>query len=180
MPDRAGDFAQALMDLGATVCAPRAASCMLCPLHEGCAGTREDPLAYPLKAEKKPRPTRYGHAFVMRDAAGDVYLRSRPARGLLAQMTETPTSEWGPGLDAVSYPAHGDWRRAGQVIHVFTHFRLELEVWTATVDASGLDDGWWTPPAGLDAEALPTVFRKVLTVALENETAGPMHEGRRC
>src|SRR5690606_2637827 len=87
VPARAGDFAQALMDLGATICAPRAANCLICPLAAGCAG-RSDPLRFPVKPEKPVRPTRYGHAFVMRDADGDVFLRSRPPTGLLAKMTE--------------------------------------------------------------------------------------------
>jgi A/G-specific adenine glycosylase len=167
MPARPGDFAQALMDLGATICAPRAAMCMLCPLQPDCAGTRADPLAFPVKAEKPERPTRYGHAFVLRDGDGDIYLRTRPARGLLGGMTETPTSAWGDARGEPVFPATGDWRRVGQIVHVFTHFRLELEVWTAAVDPAGLDEGWWAPPAALGGEALPTVFRKVLAVALE-------------
>ena len=133
VPVRAGDFAQALMDLGATICAPRQALCMLCPLQPGCAGTRTgNPLAFPIPAEKPQRPVRYGHAFVMRDATGDVYLRARPPKGLLARMTEVPGSEWGcrsrRGLPVGCYLA-----QRGEVVHVFTHFRLELDVWTATV-----------------------------------------------
>jgi A/G-specific adenine glycosylase len=179
MPARAGDFAQALMDIGATICAPRAALCMLCPLQPGCAGTRGDPLDYPFKAVKATRPTRFGHAFVMRDADGDVFLRSRPATGLLAKMTETPTSDWTGERIAPRYPAAAAWRHAGQVVHVFTHFRLELEVWTATVDPVGHNDGWWTAPDALGGEALPTLFRKVIAVALDEEAAGSMHESRR-
>jgi A/G-specific adenine glycosylase len=167
MPARSGDFAQALMDLGATICAPRAALCMLCPLQPGCEGTRRDPLNYPVKAEKTERPTRYGHAFVMRDSGGDVYLQTRAPTGLLAKMTETPTSDWTGTRADPSFPLPGDWRRTGQIVHVFTHFRLELDVWTATVDPASLDQGWWTSPAQLDGEALPTVFRKVLAKALE-------------
>jgi A/G-specific adenine glycosylase len=167
MPARSGDFAQAMMDLGATICAPRATVCMLCPLQPGCTGTLGDPLAYPVKAEKAERPTRYGHAFVLRDATGDVYLQTRPPTGLLARMTETPTSEWLGERRDPTFPASGDWRRAGQVIHIFTHFRLELDVWTATVDPAALSEGWWTSPATLSGEALPTVFRKVLAAALE-------------
>ena len=173
IPARAGDFAQALMDLGATICAPRTALCMLCPLQTGCAGTRLDPLVYPVKAEKPVRPTRYGHAFVMRDAAGDVYLQTRPPTGLLAKMTETPTSDWAGTRADPAFPLLADWRRAGQVIHVFTHFRLELDVWTAVVDATSLEAGWWTPPAQLAAEALPTVFRKVLANALSEDSVTP-------
>jgi A/G-specific adenine glycosylase len=164
VPVRAGDFAQAMMDLGATICAPRAVSCLVCPLQPGCTGTRLDPLAYPVKAEKPVRPNRYGHAFVMRDAAGDVYLRSRPATGLLAKMTEPPVSDW-TGVPAnPSFPVRADWTHHGQIVHVFTHFRLELDVWSATVvDTVGLPDGWWSDH--LASEALPTVFRKALALA---------------
>lgn len=166
VPARAGDFAQALMDLGATICAPRQASCLLCPLEPGCAGGKLNPLNYPVKAEKAERPIRYGHAFVMRDADGDVYLQTRAETGLLAKMTETPVSAWTPARAPVAHPVAADWRHAGQVVHVFTHFRLELEVWaTAVPDASVLSEGWWADPRELDAEALPSLFRKVLAVA---------------
>ena len=173
VPARAGDFAQALMDLGATICAPRAANCLICPLQPGCAGTRLDPLAYPKKAEKPERPTRYGHAFVIRDAQGDVYLRSRPATGLLAKMTEPPVSDWTGGRSDPAFPVAAYWRHRGQVIHIFTHFRLELEVWSATVtDTTALEEGWWSDPRRLGSEALPTVFVKALAMAgLEQATA---------
>lgn len=167
MPRRAGDFAQALMDLGATICAPRAALCMLCPLQPGCAGARGAPLAFPVKPAKPERPTRYGHAFVLRDRDGDVYLQTRAATGLLAQMTEVPGSPWLDQPAAVAYPLPGDWRHCGEVVHVFTHFRLELQVWqTSLADTSGLTRGWWADPRELDAEALPSLFRKVLATAL--------------
>jgi A/G-specific adenine glycosylase len=166
VPVRAGDFAQALMDLGATICAPRAANCLICPLQPGCAGTRLDPVAFPVKAKKPERPTRYGHAFVMRDASGDVYLRSRPATGLLAKMTEPPVSDWTGSKSDPAFPVRADWTHRGQVIHVFTHFRLELEIWSATItETSALEDGWWSDPRNLDGEALPTVFRKALATA---------------
>jgi A/G-specific adenine glycosylase len=166
VPARAGDFAQAMMDLGATICAPRAASCLVCPLQPGCAGTRRDPLAYPVKAKKPDRPTRFGHAFVIRDGAGDVYLRSRPPTGLLAKMTEVPVSEWTGTRSEPPFPATAGWTHHGQIIHVFTHFRLELEVWSATIaDTSSLDEGWWADPRALGKEALPTVFVKVLAAA---------------
>lgn len=163
VPERAGDFAQAMMDLGATICAPRAAMCLVCPLHDGCEARRQgEPKRYPVKPVKAERPVRKGHAFVMRDAAGDVYLQSRPGKGLLAGMTEVPTSDWGDEPGEPVFPAKGDWRRHGQVVHVFTHFRLELEVWTAEVAPAGLDNGWWAAPGALEGEALPTLFRKVL------------------
>lgn len=169
VPPRAGDFAQAMMDLGATICAPRTALCMLCPLRSDCRATREGaPERYPVKPAKAEKPTRRGHAFVMTDAAGDVFLRSRPGKGLLGGMTEVPTSLWHPDPAEPDYPWPADWRPCGQVVHVFTHFRLELEVWSAEVPqaaAESLADGWWSPRTALSGEALPTLFRKVLAAA---------------
>ena len=165
VPERAGDFAQALMDLGATICAPRATLCMLCPLQPNCLGTKANPLAYPVKAAKPERPTRYGHAFVMRDPAGDVYLQTRADKGLLAKMTETPVSAWLSDKHPVQFPLPAAWQSRGQVVHVFTHFRLELDIWSATVDPTSLDTGWWTSPRDLKGEALPTLFKKVLAAA---------------
>ncbi|HTJ58592.1 MAG TPA: A/G-specific adenine glycosylase [Devosiaceae bacterium] len=167
VPVRAGDFAQALMDLGATICAPKAALCMLCPLQPGCRGTASgEPLAFPVKAEKAERPTRRGHAFVIRDADGDVFLQKRGEKGLLAQMTEVPTTAWVAGPAEPAFPFVAAWRHHGGILHVFTHFRLELEVWSAVApDPAALAEGWWADPHELDAEALPTVFRKVLAAA---------------
>ena len=168
VPPRAGDFAQALMDLGATICAPRFANCLICPLAQDCEGSRLDPLAFPVKLEKPERPTRYGHAFVMRDSDGDVFLRQRQPKGLLAKMTEPPVSDWISEALPPTFPVEASWRHHGQIIHVFTHFRLELEIWSAQVaDPEKLADGWWAEPALLDGEALPTVFRKALALALE-------------
>jgi len=166
VPERAGDFAQAMMDLGATICAPRVALCMLCPIQGECLGTRTgEPTLYPIKGQKAERPVRHGHAYVMTDGAGDVYLQSRPAKGLLGGMTEVPGSPWTGEPPPIDYPAAGDWRHRGQVVHVFTHFRLELDVWSAEVDGTELDGGWWAGPEGLSSEALPTLFRKVLAAA---------------
>ncbi|HEV7276887.1 MAG TPA: A/G-specific adenine glycosylase [Devosiaceae bacterium] len=166
VPTRAGDFAQALMDLGATICTPKVALCQRCPLQPGCAGTRRDPLRFPVKAEKPSRPIRYGHAFVIFDGSGRVFLQPRAPTGLLGGMTETPTSDWRSDRADPRWPVPADWRRRGQIVHVFTHFRLELAVWSATIpDASLLPGGWWAHPAELHAEALPTVFRKVLAAA---------------
>jgi A/G-specific adenine glycosylase len=166
VPERAGDFAQAMMDLGATICTPRVALCQRCPLQPRCAGTRADPLLYPAKSEKAARPTRYGHAFVICDESGQVLLQARPPKGLLGGMTGTPTTEWTAARTDPVWPAPADWRRRGHIVHVFTHFRLELEVWSARVaDPSSVPPGWWSDPRELHAEALPTVFRKVLAAA---------------
>ena len=166
VPVRAGDFAQAMMDLGATICAPRNALCMLCPIQAGCIATKQfDPTIYPIKPVKADRPVRKGHAYVMTDADGDVYLQTRPDKGLLAKMTEVPTSDWLADLPEPIYPIKADWRYRGQIVHVFTHFRLELEVWSAAVGADKLSRGWWTEPGELKGEALPSLFRKVLAQA---------------
>jgi A/G-specific adenine glycosylase len=170
VPARAGDFAQGLMDLGATICAPKATLCMLCPLQANCrAAAMGTPFAFPVKAEKAARPVRHGHAFVIFDGEGDVFLRKRAEAGLLAQMTETPNSAWGAEAAEPEFPFAAAWRRHGRIVHVFTHFRLELEVWSApAADPSALADGWWASPQELDAEALPTLFRKVLAAALDS------------
>jgi A/G-specific adenine glycosylase len=167
VPERAGDFAQAMMDLGATICAPRTAVCMLCPIQPGCIATKTgNPTIYPIKPTKADRPVRKGHAFVMQDQDGDVYLQSRPTKGLLGGMTEVPGSPWLDELPPPNFPVDADWRHRGEMVHIFTHFRLELEVWSATVSPdNNLDGGWWAPPAALKGEALPTLFRKVLATA---------------
>ncbi len=166
VPERAGDFAQAMMDLGATICAPRTAVCMLCPIQPGCIATKTgDPTIYPIKPTKAERPIRKGHAFVMQDRDGDVYLQSRPTKGLLGGMTEVPGSPWLDELPPPDFPVEADWHHRGEMVHIFTHFRLELEVWSATVSPDSLDGGWWAPPAALKGEALPTLFRKVLATA---------------
>ena len=162
VPNRAGDFAQAMMDLGATICAPRRANCLLCPLEPGCLGTKTgNPLAFPVPPVKAARPTRYGHAFVIRHPEGKVFLRQRGPKGMLAKMTETPGSAWTDVKPTVSFPFAGDWHEAGEVNHTFTHFHLTLTVWSITAD-NPLDEGWWAEEAMLDREALPSLFRKVL------------------
>ena len=166
VPARAGDFAQAMMDLGATICAPRSANCLICPLAPGCVGRRLDPLAFPVPPEKPTRPTRYGHAFIIRDAEGDVYLRKRPETGQYAQMTEVPGTAWTTDAAPPSFPAFAEWQSHGKIVHVLTHMRLEIDVWSATIrDAGALEDGWWVSPADLPREGLATIFRKMLAAA---------------
>jgi A/G-specific adenine glycosylase len=166
VPQRAGDFAQALMDLGATICAPKKAACLVCPLADDCRGQKAEPLRFPIKLDRKPRPTRYGHAFVIRDAGGDVYLRQRGETGLLAKMTEVPGSDWADAPTPPNPPFAAKWQRRGAISHVFTHFALMLDVWEAVApNPAVLAEGWWTSPAALGREALPTLYRKVLAEA---------------
>ncbi len=156
--DRPGDWAQALMDLGATVCRPKAPLCQACPLSAGCAALATGaPETYPRKTAKAARPHRYGAALVA-IRGGEVGLVRRPDKGLLGGMLGLPGGDW---AEARPKPPSG-WRRAGEIEHVFTHFSLSLEVW---IDGPTPNDVVWTP---LDqaAASLPTVFRKALEQAL--------------
>lgn len=155
--ERPGDWAQALMDLGATVCRPKSPLCERCPLSFGCAAFASgEPGRYPLKTKKAERPRRFGHAFVLIDAAGRVGLVRRPDKGLLGGMLGLPTSDWS-AAPAYAPPVKADWREAGAVEHVFTHFSLTLTVHVAR----GAGDFVWTAPDEA-ARVLPTVFRKAL------------------
>ncbi len=161
---RAGDFAQAMMDLGATVCRPRSPDCSRCPWSPACearrAGTPED---YPVKAAKTAKPHRRGAAFVL--LKGDeVLLLRRPNAGLLGAMTAFPTTPLVEDVALEAQLAHAPlkarWRRLdGAVPHAFTHFSLELTVYVAKGGAGA--KGLWAPTATLDEQGLPTVMRKV-------------------
>lgn len=174
-PRRAGDFAQALMDLGATICTPKKPACVLCPWSEAClARARGEQELYPRKAPKREGKLRRGAAFVALRADGAVLLRTRPDKGLLARMTEVPGSAWthdfnvADAADAAPLPAK--WRRLpGVVRHVFTHFPLELTVFVAQVPrATKAPKGArWIKLADAANEALPNVMRKVLAHALD-------------
>jgi A/G-specific adenine glycosylase len=200
-PERsAGDFAQALMDLGAGICTPRRPACGLCPVRPHCAGYAEG-LAevLPYRDEKAERPVRRGVAFVVLREGGAVLLRERPLKGLLGGMLEVPSTPWtetGPREIDAHAPVDGNLRKlAGRVEHTFTHFHLVLEVLRAEV---GVDEALtqaamserchWVHVRDLHAAALPSVMRKVLAHALEPETharrraqapAAPAHAKRR-
>jgi A/G-specific adenine glycosylase len=159
-PDaRAGDFAQAMMDLGATVCTPRNPRCLLCPLAAGCvARTEGEPDRYPVKAAKKARPRRHGIAYWL-EADGHVLLRRRPASGLLGGMLALPGGDWREGGGEPAPPVTADWRAIGSVEHVFTHFALTLDV-VAAHGARGDAQGEWWPIDRLDAAGLPTLYAR--------------------
>lgn len=169
--DRPGCFAQAVMDLGATLCTPRRPSCMVCPLREHCAVLgRDDPERYPFKAPKAERPLRQGAAFVAQGPDGAILLRKRPEKGLLGGMSEPPTTGWSARQDgaasADAAPFAADWQAAGAITHVFTHFELRLQVYRATVSDWALPAGcWWAPAPTLGEEALPTVMKKAIEAA---------------
>lgn len=167
--DRPGDFAQALMDLGAGICTPRNPQCLLCPLAEGCkAAHAGNPEAYPVKAPKRKRPVKFGTAYVIRDDSQRLLLGTRPAKGLLAGMAEVPNSGWSDGAASHSEPPLvARWTTLNtQVIHIFTHFELRLTIMTAAIGRIEAPPGLrWVAPGDLAAEPLPTLFRKVIEAA---------------
>jgi A/G-specific adenine glycosylase len=160
-PDyRAGDFAQAMMDLGATICTPRKPACAICPVRPHCVAVRSGaPELYPVKPAKKAKPVRYGTAFWVK--RGDTaLLQRRPARGLLGGMRALPTGPWRedePGLEGAPFATN--WRPVGHVRHVFTHFALELAVVAANAPAD-IDEGEWWPIAEIATAGLPTLFAR--------------------
>jgi A/G-specific adenine glycosylase len=174
---RAGDFAQAMMDLGATICTPKNPACALCPWNDACvAFARGAAETFPRRMPKREGDLRRGAAFVARRADGYLLVRTRPAKGLLGGMTEVPTTEWSvrfedtQALDGAPSFASLVWRRLpGVVRHVFTHFPLELSVYYAELPAgaSPPDGMRWIALAGIADEALPSLMRKVVAHALE-------------
>jgi A/G-specific adenine glycosylase len=153
--ENAGDFAQAMMDLGATICTPRSPDCPRCPLREHCAARRDGaPERYPVKAPKMARPRREGAAYWL-EHDGDVLLVRRPASGLLGGMLGFPTEP----------PTEAPWREAGAVDHVFTHFALTMTLMCA--EARERPDGIWWPVERIGEAGLPTLFTKLAARGLE-------------
>jgi len=176
-PSRAGDSAQALMDLGSSICTPKKPACALCPLNEDCvAHARGDQETFPRKAPKKTGTLRRGAAFIV-TRGDELLVRTRAEKGLLGGMTEVPGSEWLAGQDdkaaltqAPALKGIVRWhRKAGVVSHIFTHFPLELVVYTADVAArTRAPEGMrWVPIATLADEALPNVMRKAIAHGLD-------------
>jgi len=181
---RAGDYAQAVMDLGATVCRPRGPLCSECPVMDACTGRLTGNVeSYPRRVAPKPKPKRLGTAFWLRRADGKVLLRRRPDKGLLASMIEVPSSPWveSDQIDEIILehaPTSCEWRAIdGQVRHTFTHFHLALDLMVGqisddqTVETTDPSAQIWADPHDLDGYALPTVMKKVVRLALaESET----------
>ena len=163
-PQRAGDYAQALMDLGATICRPKNPQCLLCPVRGPCAafakGLTE---TLPVKPPKKERPVRYGHIYVGRNAKGDILTERRPAKGLFGGMAGLPGSEWEKAPVATSVPpVKGEWVSCGEVEHTLTHFKLILTVFAARANRLATPYFW---TAQEEVESFPTVFRKAIFAA---------------
>jgi A/G-specific adenine glycosylase len=183
--ERAGDFAQALMDLGSAVCTPRAPDCKGCPLEESCAAAASGiPEAYPRKAPRKPRPHRRGAAFYAEAADGRVLLRTRPAKGLLGGTIELPGSPWSADFvadeAATAAPFAASWRLTpGVVEHVFTHFSLALRVYVVRLDgAPAAPQGcFWAAPGELESAAFSSLMRKALAHAQRSISVGTNAQG---
>jgi A/G-specific adenine glycosylase len=182
---RSGDCAQALMDVGATICTPKAPMCLMCPMAADCAAHAQGLEArLPVRPGARERPVRTGVAFVALREDGAVLLRRRPEAGLLGGMLEVPSTEWqdvhpSPKSALRSAPLKGEWWPvAGTVAHVFTHFRLEIEVYRALVPANATLSLWsdpgrcrWVPRPELSRAALPTVMRKIIAHGLRGSDA---------
>jgi len=176
---RAGDFAQALMDLGSAICTPRRPACVNCPLATFCkakaAGNQEQ---LPAKAPERVRPLKRGAAFVASDARSAVLLVRRPEEGLLGGMMQPPLGPWTDEFPStkdamLQAPFRAEWtKRGGVVRHGFTHFALEIEVYVAELDARPKAEGRWVARGDLSSVALPTAMRKILEHALDE--GGPL------
>ena len=180
---RAGDFAQALMDLGASLCTPKRPSCLMCPLQRDCSAHAQGiESALPTKAARPERPARVGLAFLALREDAHVLLRRRPEAGLLGGMLEVPSTDWAESLPPVTEalrtaPVRAEWWSVpGTVAHTFTHFRLETLVYRAIVPADASLTFWadpqrcqWVPRRDLDRAALPSVMLKIIAHGLREQ-----------
>jgi len=170
---RPGDFAQALFDLGATLCTPRRPACASCPWLEGCAAHAAGIAAeLPRKAPRRARPLRHGAHFLLTDGQGRILLRRRPARGLLGGMLELPGTPWReeawPEAEALLHaPLAAPWRRLpGVARHGFTHFALEMVLYAAPDPGGAPPEGEWRDRLAA-AAAVPSAIRRLLALAAE-------------
>jgi A/G-specific adenine glycosylase len=178
---RTGDFAQAMMDLGATLCTPRRPRCPECPWRERCAAFKAgDPERYPRRMVKAEKPTRLGIVFWAERADGAVLVRRRPSRGLLGGMMEFPSTPWRAAAwtmdEARSLaPVAAQWSALpGVVRHTFTHFQLELTVLAGKVPGDEAIVGSWCAPADFRSLALPTLMKKVARLAISAGAPPPL------
>jgi A/G-specific adenine glycosylase len=184
-----------MMDLGATICTPKKPACGLCPWTHACAARRRgNPEMFPCKLPRLQGQLRRGAAFVLRRADQAILVRRRAQEGLLGGMVEVPTTEWRRDFKEREALAHAPrplrvkpkWQRLPRAVaHVFTHFPLQLSIYTATVGSrTPAPEGMrWVPICELAGEALPSVMRKVLAHALQapaiaNATAAVLKDGR--
>jgi len=163
---RAGDYAQAVMDLGATICTPRNPACGICPWKDPCkARTNGTAVELPKKTPKKKTPTRKGIVYVARRSDGAWLLETRPESGLLGGMLGWPGSDWSDAPEPAP-PLDADWQKLdARARHTFTHFHLQLTIMTATVPDISPDQGQFIAHSNFRPTSLPTVMRKVFDLA---------------
>jgi A/G-specific adenine glycosylase len=180
---RSGDCAQALMDLGATICTPKRPSCLMCPIAGDCAAHAQGiEVLLPVRGAKSERPSRVGLAYLALREDGCVLLRRRPEAGLLGGMLEVPSTDWNEVLPPLkealrAAPVQGDWWAVpGTIVHVFTHFRLEMLVYRAIVPVNAGLTFWadagrchWVARRDLHRAALPSVMRKIIAHGLAEQ-----------
>ncbi len=158
-PGRAGDFTQAMMDLGATICRPKSPPCGQCPLRAHCVGFASgDPESFPARKTRRERPHKYGTAY-WTEQDGAVWLVRRPAKGMLGGMAALPGSDWTDSATVGLNPL-------GTVRHVFTHFSLDLLV---VLRSAPEGDGWWQPIGSLGQAGLPTLYLRAAEIALTEQ-----------
>ena len=178
---RPGDYAQAIMDLGATICTPKSPACAACPLLGRCLAQRGGaPATYPRKSPKPEKPTRYGYAYVAWRADGAILIERRPDRGLLGGMLGFPGSDWSNSPPIAAAPVAADWQRLPDPVrHTFTHFHLELTVLAGAASAGANPErGFFLSVTDFRPENLPTVMRKAFDVASAAIPAVEAHKFR--
>lgn len=167
---RPGDYAQAVMDLGATICTPRSPKCEICPWKNACvARAKNIQTTLPIRTKKAAKPTRYGVAYLAQRSDGAWLLERRPNKGLLGGMLGWPGSEWGEAQAPSIPPITAKWHDPGvEIRHTFTHFHLQLSLLVAN---SGPDElpqqGFFLPPNDFRLTDLPSVMRKAHQVAVQ-------------
>lgn len=187
--EQAGDFAQAMMDLGSSVCTPTSPNCPACPIADFCRAKEENIAeSLPKREKKKKKPVRYGIAFALFNDKGDIWLRTRPDKGLLGGMKEIPSTSWGDSYPSLT-EAGGEMAAlpiektafisAPPVKHIFTHFELNLKVAAAqNVPANGMGEGFWAPFSSETEKSLPSVMRKIMKSCEKNAMKHPIKGNR--
>ncbi len=161
---RCGDYAQAVMDLGATICTPRAPSCERCPVAADCTAYAGTPARYPLRTKRNGSPVRHGTAWWI-EVDGAVLLVRRAASGLLGGMLALPGGDW-DAAGAAALPFAGEWRDAGTVRHVFSHFELRLRVMALRLHERPPFEGEWVRVEDVTAIGLPTLYTRAARLAV--------------
>lgn len=167
--ERPGDYAQAIMDLGATICTPKSPACGICPWHEPCLARAHGTAAeLPKKVAKKPKPTRHGIVYIARREDGSWLMETRPDKGLLGGMLAFPTTDWGETTEDLP-PLSAEWEELdAEALHTFTHFHLRLRIMTAWIEDDAVPSrGHFLAASDFSPAALPTVFRKAFDLARE-------------